>query len=129
MAPTLDSSGIADPSKRVADGSSASEATLAVTRGLEQLTGYAVYPQSIILHEDALFALAREGIEKKLLILSQRDEALMDFEGERQAVENDGNRSTLLICPLSAANAAALRVALALYPTADAGAGDFRRLR
>ncbi len=97
---------------------------------LEQLTGYAVYPQSIILHGDALFALAREGIEKKLLILSQRDEALMDFEGERQAVENDGSRSTLLICPLSAANAAALRLHLpftrprTLGLATSAGCGD-----
>jgi hypothetical protein len=64
---------------------------------LEQLTGKAVYPRSVTETDGATYFLIRDA-ERKLLGISG-DSA--GFEGEPQG--------KLLLCPLTAANAAALR--------------------
>ncbi|MDH7484939.1 MAG: tagaturonate epimerase family protein [Anaerolineae bacterium] len=64
---------------------------------LEQLTGLKVYPNSVVEHDDTTCFLARSDAGKRLGILG--DAAC--FEGTRQG--------DVLLCPLTAENAAALR--------------------
>ncbi len=71
---------------------------------LARLTGLPVYPESVISAYDTLFALAREGLEKRLVVLGH--ETPPGIQGEARKLD-DGR--TLLVAPADAANAAALR--------------------
>ncbi len=68
---------------------------------LDQLPGLSVYPRSVAETDEATYFLARRGDRKVLGVLGDA----AGFEGERP----DGNRDSALLCPLTAANAAALR--------------------
>ena len=70
---------------------------------LERLTGWTVYPRSMVETDGSTYFLARgEGGEKRLAILGDA----AGFGGTRH--EQSGS----LLCPLSPANAAALRARL-----------------
>ena len=71
---------------------------------LAALAGMAVYPESVISAHDAIFAVGKEGIDKRLLILARS--ALPGIAGATRALD-DG--LSLTVAPTDAANAAALR--------------------
>ena len=71
---------------------------------LARLTGLPVYLESAISAYDALFAMARDGLEKRLVVLGR--ETPPGIQGEARKLD-DGR--TLLVAPANAANAAALR--------------------
>ncbi len=76
---------------------------------IQSLTGLAVFPNSAASTDDALFFLARTEAGPRLGILTQRGNRLPDgFAGERA----DKGEWALLVCPLTPANASALRAAL-----------------
>ncbi len=74
---------------------------------LAALTGMHVYPQSVLSARDAIFALGREGLDKRLVVLSARP--LPGIQGVARTLE-DGR--VLTVAPTDAANAAALRALL-----------------
>ncbi len=92
---------------------------------LAALIGLPVYPESVISAHDIIFALAKEGVEKRLITLGRT--LPPGVSGEARTL-NDG--LTLLIAPTDATNAAALRELLPhLRPrrlglAASAGMGD-----
>jgi len=71
---------------------------------LAAITGMAVYPESVISAHDALFAVGKDGIEKRLIVLGP--EALPGLTGDARGLSDD---LKLLIAPMNAANAATLR--------------------
>ncbi len=86
-----------------------------------------IYPNSVVRAGDATFFLARMGLKKRLGILAPAaNAALRAFEGEA----SERGAETLLLSPLTHANAAALRRALTwLQPQplgldTSAGCGD-----
>ena len=85
---------------------------------LEQLTGLTVYPHSVTQTDDATYFLAHDAGQKRLGILGD----VVGFEGEQQG--------DVTLCPLTTANAAALREKLPwLRPQllglqTSAGSGD-----
>jgi len=94
---------------------------------IESLIGQPLYPNSVATADEAVFFLARGADGKRLGILTPA--------GSTQSNPFDGDRSergnlTLALCPLTAANAQALRAALPwLVPTTlglrtSAGCGD-----
>jgi len=94
---------------------------------IEQETGLTIYPRSLsAVGDDSLFmAKAHEG--KRLCLLAGSESRLLSrFSGERA----DRDRKVLMVCPLSHANALALRGSLAwLAPQplglrTSAGCGD-----
>lgn len=68
----------------------------------------AAYPSSEVEGKDAVFLLARKGKEKLLVVRSRSEGTLASFQGETLR-RKDG---FLKLCPLSHANAVALRKAL-----------------
>ena len=71
-----------------------------MTMNLEQWTGLMVYPSSVVESDDATFSLAHGSQGKVLSVVGNA----AGFEGERQG--------EALLCPLTPANAAALRARL-----------------
>jgi hypothetical protein len=97
----------------------------------EQIPGLEVYPRSVVETDEASYFLARGRQGKVLGIASPKTGPILEigpvsagqgFQGERQG--------DLLLCPLTAANAAALRERLPwlrpqpLGPATSAGLGD-----
>jgi hypothetical protein len=76
---------------------------------LHELTGIEVYPHSIAAAESSLFFLGREGTGKLLGIISASPSVLGAFTGEPAPVTMAESERTLLLCPASPSNAAALR--------------------
>ena len=76
---------------------------------LHELTGIEVYPHSIVAAESSLFFLGRDGTRKLLGILSASPSVLGVFEGESSPVTMADSERTLLLCPATPSNAAALR--------------------
>ncbi|HEY79644.1 MAG TPA: hypothetical protein G4O05_01010 [Caldilineae bacterium] len=77
------------------------------TSGLATLTGMHVYPQSVISARDAIFALGREGLDKRLIVLSARP--LPGIQGVARTLK-DGR--ALTVAPTDATHAASLRALL-----------------
>ncbi|NOZ49595.1 MAG: hypothetical protein GXP37_06025 [Chloroflexi bacterium] len=97
---------------------------------LRDLSDLDVYPQSLAQAHGALFALGRQDSAKHLLILHRPDAALPAFHGESRAISDHGCPLKLLVAPVDAANAAALRAAVpytrpqTLGLATSAGCGD-----
>jgi len=75
---------------------------------LAALIGLPVYPESVISAHDVLFAIAKDGLEKRLVVLGRKTPPGLSGEARRL---DDGR--VLVIAPTDAANAAAMR---ALFP-------------
>ncbi len=96
---------------------------------LENLSGLRVYARSVTPQHHRLFFLGREGLAKRLGILSTSPLG-HEFAGRSEAVSASDKALTLTLCPTSAENASALRGALPfLAPTTlglrkSAGCGD-----
>jgi hypothetical protein len=101
----------------------------AMAGALEALSGWQVYPGSISAGAQALLFLGRQGAEKFLGILSDRN-TQAGFTGSSQPVTIDRVELSLTVAPTNAANAAALRsmlpflVAQPLGLRKSAGCGD-----
>jgi hypothetical protein len=68
-----------------------------------------IYPNSLVEDDEAAYFLARSGDEKRLCVMAPAGStALGSFSGAASAQ----GKQTLLVCPLTHANAAALRAAL-----------------
>jgi len=99
-----------------------------LARFLTDLIRQQVYPASLEPTSEGVFFLARDGREKRLGILSEA--GLHDFEGARHQLSLDGRTLIFQSCPLTAANARALRQHLAwtaprpLGLRASVGCGD-----
>jgi len=76
---------------------------------LHDLTGIEVYPHSISAVRSSLFFLGRDGAGKLLGVISADPSVLQQFSGEAASVTVAGNERTLVLCPASSSNAAALR--------------------
>lgn len=76
---------------------------------LHDLTGIAVYPHSISAVQSSLFFLGRDSGRKLLGVVSAKQSILRQFSGEAAPVTVAGDERTLLLCPTSPHNAAALR--------------------
>ncbi|MBE9472157.1 MAG: hypothetical protein IMY75_08650, partial [Chloroflexi bacterium] len=74
------------------------------TRFLEQLTGLTVYPRSVVDLDGTSYLLGRSGEDKYLVVLGDT----IGFEGRRVGPDLESP----LQCPLTPANAAALRTRL-----------------
>jgi len=97
---------------------------------LQDITGMEIYPRSIAATKGSLFFLCRLGERKQLGIISGDAELLGDFAGDNTPITIASSDDTLLLCPLTAANAASLRKTLPfLVPrplglAKSAGCGD-----
>ena len=76
---------------------------------LHDLTGVTVYPHSISAVQSSLFFLGRDVSRKVLGVISAKPSILRQFNGEAASVTVAGDERTLLLCPASPSNAAALR--------------------
>ena len=79
---------------------------------LHDLTGIAIYPHSISAVQSSLFFLGRDAGRKLLGVISAEQSILGQFSGEAAPVTVAGDERTLLLCPVSPPNAAALRALL-----------------
>ncbi len=101
---------------------------------LTALSGLQVYPRSITAAQQSLLFLGKQGDEKYLGVLGSKEDGVgskgVSFAGESRPVTGEGRELSLLICPTTAANAAALRallpflVARPLGLRKSAGCGD-----
>lgn len=97
---------------------------------LQDITGMEIYPRSVTASMRSLFFLCRQGERKQLGIISGNAELLRDFAGDITPITIATADHMLLIGPLTAANAAALRrVLVFLVPrplglAKSAGCGD-----
>jgi hypothetical protein len=96
---------------------------------LESLSGLEVYPRSIVAAPQVILFLARQGAEKYLGVLTERQDSA-GFTGQAKVVSMNGADLTLTVGPTNASNAAALRavlpflVARPLGLRKSAGCGD-----
>ncbi|MDY6913130.1 MAG: tagaturonate epimerase family protein [Planctomycetota bacterium] len=74
-----------------------------------EAAGLCVYPESLTVEKDAIFAIARKGIEKHLLVLSPDDRTTSAFSGAGDNVDLEGAKAVIKVCPLGHDNAAAVR--------------------
>jgi hypothetical protein len=80
---------------------------------LNGLTGLNVYAASVTGMDGAVLAMARDGMDKRLVVLAAAGSAVLGgFDGQDRQVGVNGRKATLRICPTSPANAAALRTVL-----------------
>ena len=97
---------------------------------LHDLTGITVYPHSISAVQSSLLFLGRDAGRKMLGVVSAKPSILRPFSGESSPVTVAGDERTLLLCPVSPSNAAALRSLLPFLTTRtlaldkSAGCGD-----
>ena len=84
-----------------------------VAKELSALVGGEVYASSVAAGKGVLFAMARaaKGLDKHLILAtdSAHPTPLADFAGARSEKPAGNGKVTLLVCPTTAANAAALR--------------------
>ncbi len=76
--------------------------------------GLTAYPASLVAGPGGAALLARQGIEKTLLVASPEKNApgwIWDFKGRKITADIDGAEVSIIVCPLSHENAAALRKA------------------
>jgi tagaturonate epimerase len=80
---------------------------------LNKLSGLEVYPASVTGVDGAVLAMAREGLDRRLLVLAPAGNAVLGrFVGQDRGVEVGKTKQSLRVCPLDAANAASLRQVL-----------------
>lgn len=97
---------------------------------LSQLSHLYVDERSVAAAQQALFFLGRQGETKWLVCLTRDPAMLKKFEGQTRTVRSNGAELTVVLAPLNAANAAALRtilpflVAQTLGLRKSAGCGD-----
>ena len=85
-----------------------------------------IYPNSLVEDGEATYLLARSGGEKRLCVMAPAGSmALGSFSGDASAQ----GRQSLLVCPLTHANAAALRASAAVAAPGPAGVAHLSRLR
>lgn len=119
---SLDSSDLAEPL-------SPDEAQKAAAI-LSEWSNMTVYPASLSISHKSLFFLGRKDQQKFLGVLSGQTPVLDAFDGLARSVTVEDNPLTVLRCPMSATNAAALRgllpflVAETLDLQKSAGTGD-----
>ncbi|MBN1350003.1 hypothetical protein JXJ21_11380 [candidate division KSB1 bacterium] len=80
---------------------------------LQQSVQKSIYQNSLKLNSRVLFALAGQGNQKSLILVSGGEfvpEIANSFEGETRIVEIDRQSMTIKTCPLTPLNARALRV-------------------
>ena len=79
---------------------------------LTDALGLCIYARSITAADGIVFALGRDGVEKRLLVIHAKDVAPAPAETEaarQRSVKIDGAEMKALICPTSHANALAVR--------------------
>jgi len=83
----------------------------AIGSELSRAVGMDVYPASVTAADGAILALARRGLEKRLLVAAEEasNSTVGRFVGRDQKVRLDGVEILLRICPTDAENAQALR--------------------
>lgn len=81
---------------------------------LNNLSGLDVYAGSITGLSGAVLAMAKEGDQKRLVIVGTDagNKVLGQFAGQDRPIEYDNRRMTLRVCPVDAANAKVLRQVL-----------------
>jgi len=81
-----------------------------VAQKISSAIGMEVYPSSIAARDGVIFALARDGLEKRLVVLG-KDEGpvLQRFTGSARKVVTDGVELFVRICPTDHRNATGLR--------------------
>jgi len=77
-----------------------------VAKELAAETGLAVYARSIVARDGRVFFMARRGIEKMMCVMAR--DPVAEFVGTLR----DAAHGSLLVCPLTESNAAALRAVL-----------------
>ena len=80
-----------------------------LSKAVGQQTGLRVYPESVSVAEDTLFALARKEMEKRLIILFDNAGKAADFTGSADSILGGGVQANIMICPLTHHNASAVR--------------------
>ena len=80
-----------------------------LSKAVGDLTGLRVYPESVSVAAEMFFALARKGIEKRLIILFENARKAADFTGRHNSISIDGVQATIVICPLNHHNAVGIR--------------------
>ncbi len=83
-----------------------------LANALTQLTHLHLYERSIAAAQETVFFLGRQGETKSLVCLTRNAAQVQPFEGNTSTIYSDGNELTLVLAPLNAANAAALRTFL-----------------
>jgi len=80
-----------------------------LSKAIRQQTGLCVYPESVSVAEDTLFALARKETEKRLIIIFDNADKAADFKGSANKISIDGVQANIMVCPLTHHNASAVR--------------------
>lgn len=80
-----------------------------LARQLGAALGLTIYPSSICLANGTCFALGRDGMEKRLVVVSDRIAPVAGFEGAMQELTLPGGSLRLCIGPTSPKNARLLR--------------------
>src|SRR5689334_6508166 len=116
-------------SRELAPAFNQAEASALATE-LSQLSHFEVFERSLVATQQTILFLGHQGATKALGCLT-RDAAVANrFDGPTQSVTSEGTALTLVMAPLHAANAAALRtylpflVAQTLGLHKSAGCGD-----
>ncbi len=80
---------------------------------LSKVSGLDVYAGSVSAVDGAVLAMAKDGLDKRLIVLGAAGSAVLgQFAGQDRSVDVDEKKMTLRICQLDGANAAALRKVL-----------------
>jgi len=101
-----------------------------LTEVLERMTGLQVYQRSITVTRESIFFLGRNGVKKSLGLITDDQNLLGNFNGSSSEIRLEDQPKTIILCPTTSANAAALRANLPfLIPTTlglkkSAGCGD-----
>lgn len=74
--------------------------------------GLDIYPQSIVAGRKTGYFLARNGIEKQLIVVSEDENQLSNFDGEKSVKQYEGTEIHVCVAPTNEMNAAALRAVL-----------------
>src|SRR5262245_30842642 len=101
-----------------------------LTEVLDRMTGLHVYKRSITVTRESICFLGRNGVKKSLGLISDDQNLLGNFNGASSEIRLEDQPKTIILCPTTSANAAALRASLPfLTPTTlglkkSAGCGD-----
>jgi tagaturonate epimerase len=79
---------------------------------LEQTADLHIYRRSFVVSQNAIFFLGRKDVSKSLGLISEDESLLGNFSGSATEIRLDDQRKTLLLCPTTSTNAAALRTIL-----------------
>ena len=68
-----------------------------------------IYPESISIANDVVFAMVRDGTEKQLIVIADNAQKISDFAGVGHNMSLENTAVNIAICPLTHANALAVR--------------------